>query len=166
MDVQDEENRMRKHTEAKRHEEAASGSGGAGQQSGSAQGVCDKCGRQAETLYSLGGQRLCGPCYSESGGSAGGSAPSVFGQFVQQLRKLIRKPQPPKIIAAQPLEKQQAPGTGFRKVEGAQQSSERQNPKSEEKGARLEKNEGGQQTRDASERRFVLRLKKDGDEKK
>jgi len=51
-------------------------------------------------------------------------------------------------------------------VGSAQQSSEQQNPQSEEKRAQLEKNEGNPQTRDASERRFVLRLKKDGDEKK
>ena len=109
MDIQDEEERIRKHAKGEHAGEAASGHGseGGAAQRGEAgdslrqgNGVCEKCGRSSDTLYSLGGRRLCPSCHSEEGGIPPAS-PSLFGQIVLRVKKVLQRKQP-EIVAAPP----------------------------------------------------------------
>ena len=65
-----------------------------------APGICERCGREADALYIVGGRKLCQICISSGGVS--GSGPGFFAQIVSAVKRAAGiKPQP-KIIAQQP----------------------------------------------------------------
>ena len=140
MDVQDEEEMVRKHgakrpqPEGEKERAMEEGKSHAGE-SLAVSGECEKCGAQAGQLYSINGRRMCQRCYSEEGGAA--SASSAFGMIVQQVRKLLKRKEEPKIIAAPPQAAEPAPQQLFdlreRRMVEKQEGMGAQLPLSEEK---------------------------------
>jgi hypothetical protein len=90
MDIQDEEKRGK----------AARGS--AGEEGGKARGICERCGREADTLYSVQGRKMCSSCYSVGSGAGGAGAPSLFGLLVEKVALALGVRQKPKVIPALP----------------------------------------------------------------
>jgi hypothetical protein len=80
MDIQDEEHYGKKGHRDGAGSGAAPGSDGAQQGSGISGGTCERCGKQSDSLYFVGGRRLCSHCQSEEGGAPG--AASFFSQLV------------------------------------------------------------------------------------
>lgn len=104
MDVQDEENLMRRHGAG---HAPGSGKEGASEESGKISGACERCGRQADRLYFSGGRKLCAQCGSE-GGDAPVGAPSMFAQLVVRAREILGTKSAsvePKILVRQPASK-------------------------------------------------------------
>lgn len=109
MDMRDEEEMLRRHARTPpRTPEGGAAPGSEKTRAPESSGIfgtCEKCGAQENQLYSLNGRLLCQRCCSESGGAAGPG--SMFGMIVQQVRKLIRKKEEPKILVAQPPDAQE-----------------------------------------------------------
>ncbi len=118
MDVKDEEKMHQKYAgkdERARQEAGSSGSshggdapgaghGGAAADSLGISGVCERCGKETDPLYSLAGRRVCGACYDEEGKPPPFSSTSFFGQLVIRAKEAvgIRQAQTePKIITLQ-----------------------------------------------------------------
>jgi len=102
MDVQDEEKRSK-----------AGDGRGVGGEGGRASGICERCGRETDTLYSVQGRRLCSSCYSVGSGAAGAGAPSVLGLIIEKAAIALGVRQKPKVIPALP------PGKIIRSAEAA-----------------------------------------------
>jgi hypothetical protein len=94
MDVQDEEKRSKAGD--------GRGVGGAG---GRSTGICERCGRETDTLYSVQGRKLCSSCYSVGSGAGGAGAPSVLGLIIETVAGALGVRQKPKVILAPPAGK-------------------------------------------------------------
>jgi hypothetical protein len=114
MDIQDDERRVR---EAGKERTAAQGGAGKAPDKFEPQGisrrsgVCERCGRSADTLYTVMGRNICAICYNEEGGGAPQDThPSLFGQIVVRMKKAVGlERKQPKIIALE--KKESAQGT-------------------------------------------------------
>lgn len=80
MDVRDEEKMMRGggHSHG---DEAKGGDENLQAHYGKKSGTCERCGREAETLYSSQGRMLCSHCYHEGGGSPNEGRPTLIGML-------------------------------------------------------------------------------------
>ncbi|MFA6328152.1 MAG: hypothetical protein WCY41_01775 [Candidatus Micrarchaeia archaeon] len=90
MDIQDEEKRGK------------AGDGRAGEK-GNALGICERCGRETDTLYAILGRKLCSNCYSV--GAPGGASPggaSLLSLFVEKMALALGVRQKPKVIQIPP----------------------------------------------------------------
>lgn len=98
MDIQDEERMMHpeRRTLEKVHDAIP-------EQASRGAGACERCGRQADTLYALSGKKLCSTCYSEaaSGGTPPEGKPSMFGQIIRVAKTALGMKQEPKLIVNQ-----------------------------------------------------------------
>jgi len=92
MDVQDEEKRSK-----------AGDGRGAGGEGGRSSGICERCGRETDTLYSVQGRRLCSSCYSVGSSTGGAGAPSVLGLIIERAAVALGVRQKPKVIPILPL---------------------------------------------------------------
>ena len=91
MDIQDEEKYGREK------------SGKAGIERGSALGICERCGKETDTLYSVQGRKLCSSCYSV--GSPGGASPggvSLLSMIVERAALALGVRQKPRVIPTLP----------------------------------------------------------------
>jgi hypothetical protein len=103
MDVQDEEKRSRGGGEGK----------AVGGEMGGQGGICERCGKETVTLYSVQGRRLCSSCKSSGSGSSGApSAPSVLSIIFGKLLGAMGVRQKPRLIPVLP------PGRISLKTEG------------------------------------------------
>lgn len=95
MDIQDEERMM--HPERRTPEKVQPA---VQELSSRGAGVCERCGRQSDTLYSLSGKNLCSACYSDSasGGEPPEGKPSMFGQIVRGAKRALGFKEEPKLI--------------------------------------------------------------------
>ncbi len=79
MDVKDEEKMMRGgHGHGDEH---AQGGDNLQAHYGKKSGTCERCGRNAETLYSSQGRMLCSHCYHEGGGASSSERPTMIGML-------------------------------------------------------------------------------------
>lgn len=102
MDIQDEE----RFGKGARAEPQAAGE--FGQSRSKRPRSCQRCGREAEELYTVQGMDLCMDCYSSQGGaSPGGARPSRFGQVVQKVKRALGIS--PKPVATMPAKIAPAP---------------------------------------------------------
>ena len=108
MDVQDDEKRSK------------AGVRGAGEEGGRIRGICERCGRETDTLYSVQGRKMCSSCYSVGSGAGGASAPSVLGLIVEKVAGAFGVRQKPKVIPVLP------PGKMGIRVPSEQEDKERQ----------------------------------------
>ena len=109
MDIQDDEKRGK----------AAEGGRAAGGAGGKIPGICERCGREADTLYSVQGRRICSSCYSVGSG-AGGATPSMLGVIIEKVACALGVRQAQKAIPVLPQGKISA------RVPTAQEDKERQ----------------------------------------
>jgi hypothetical protein len=111
MDIQDEEKRAR-----------GADARGAGGEGGRGNGICERCGRETDTLYSVQGRRLCSSCYSvgSQGGAGAGGAP-LLSLIVEKVALALGVRQKPRIIPAPPQGK-----VGIRAEGNAPDDRERQ----------------------------------------
>ena len=107
MDIKDEEERHRKFAE--RHEQpvgreaGAGAAGGISSEMGRSTGICERCGRGADQLYTLSGRRVCERCYTDESGSApAGTGPTFFAQIVARAARIF-KTEKPRVLVAQPV---------------------------------------------------------------
>ncbi len=110
MDIQDEENYGKHGHRGGAGAGAAPGADGVLPGGGASSGVCERCGRQSNSLYSLGGRRLCQQCQSEEGGVAG--AASFLSQLVLMVKEKfnsVSKPQAKGGFSGPQGQKQTAP---------------------------------------------------------
>lgn len=97
MDIQDEERMM--HPERRTPEKVH---GTIPQQASCGAGTCERCGRQADTLYLLSGKKLCPACYfAASGGAPAEGRPSMFGQIIRVAKRALGMKEEPKLIVNQ-----------------------------------------------------------------
>ena len=96
MDVQDDE---------KRSKSAGEGRGVGGERGGRVPGICERCGRETDTLYTVQGRKMCAGCYSVGSGAGGAGAPSVLGMIIEKVAGAFGVRQKPKIIPVLPLGK-------------------------------------------------------------
>jgi len=92
MDVQDEE---------KRSKGAEGGVAGSGL--GRATGICERCGRETDTLYSVQGRKMCSSCYtsgSPSGAESGGAP--LLSIIVERVAIALGVRQKPRVIPTLP----------------------------------------------------------------
>ena len=111
MDIQDEENY------GKRKER-----GSAGSESSRALGICERCGKETDTLYSVQGRKLCSSCHTT--GSPGGAtpgAPPLLSLIVERMAIALGVRQTPKVILVPPPEK-----IGIKAPESKEAEKERQ----------------------------------------
>ena len=95
MDVQDDERRSK-----------AAGEGrGAGEGGGKAPGICERCGRETDTLYMVQGRRMCSGCYSVGSGAGGAGAPSMLGIIIEKVAGAFGVRKKPKAIPVLPTGK-------------------------------------------------------------
>jgi len=92
MDVQDDERRSK----------AVAGKGASGEEINRRGGICDRCGKETDTLYSVQGRKLCSGCHTVGSGEGGASAPSVLGLIIEKVAVALGVRQKPKIIPVLP----------------------------------------------------------------
>ena len=108
MDVQDEE-------------KYAKGRGSAGSEAGRLTGICERCGRETDTLYSVQGRRLCSSCHSAGspGGADSGGTP-MLSLIVERVAGVFGVRKKPNIVPTLP------PGKIGIRAPSAQEDKERQ----------------------------------------
>jgi hypothetical protein len=107
MDIQDEEKRGKAAADAR-------------ERGSKVPGICERCGRETDTLYSVQGRKMCGSCYSVGSGTGGAGAPSVLGMIVEKVAVALGVRQKPKVIPTLP------PGKISVRVPSAEEDKERQ----------------------------------------
>jgi hypothetical protein len=110
MDVQDEEKRSKGGGEGR----------GIGSEIGGQGGICERCGRETSTLYTVQGRKLCSSCHSVGSASDGTpGAPSVLSIIFGKLLCKLGVRQKPRLIPVLP------PGKISLKTEGEKKPMQR-----------------------------------------
>ena len=91
MDVQDDEKRSR-----------AGDGRGAGREESRAPGICERCGRETDILYTVQGRKMCPSCYSVGSGTGGAGAPSMLGLIFEKVAGALGVRQKPKAVLSLP----------------------------------------------------------------